>query len=67
MSARTGAHRGAGRYRAMCPCCEPEGESETRQPGRVGAAKRKPLMAWRVRLSQGGEAVVQQKTIREEE
>jgi hypothetical protein len=67
MSARVVKHRGARPYQSMGPCCEPKSDSEAKQPGRVGAVKRKPLMAWRVRLAQGEETVVQQKTIREEE
>lgn len=61
MSEFASKHRAAGRYRSMCPCCEPEAEPVRGRPTKQ--ATRRPVMAWRVRLANGLEQVVQQATV----
>lgn len=65
MSAEHTGHRAGGRYRSMCPCCEPEAEVVRGRP--VKQARPRPVMAWRVRLANGLEDLVSLSTETEEE
>ncbi len=60
MSDSAGKHRSAGRYQSVCPCCEPEAETVRGRPTK--RMPHRPVFAWRVRLANGREQLVQQET-----